>query len=214
MKAKIYTTQELYNLSTAELEKVIKTQAERYNKQITRAKKAGLNLSTIGKNERGSLRVPTNLKNKYKNASDNEYRNALISQYEETSKRFGAGATKEGLKQNEENYKNMLANYLGFDRSLFGENQRFENIYNQYVSDLSEKSQRDIFENLLDLDKSVGAHTDKTWYSYATALVYDGKIKSMSRSDISGSDADYATLGMAEYLRRMTEYFESLANKK
>lgn len=203
MKAKIYSVDELYRMSKTELEKVVKTQAERYNKQITRAKKAGLSLATVG----GDRRLQTrNL--------DKKTINELASQYINAEKRFRAGATKKGLKENEKNYINQIAAYMGFDLSIPSEKERFEAFYKKYVAEQDIDTQIRVFDEVRELDESVSATSDKMWYNYARAMVESGQVESFKQIDIAGTDIDYASIGFDEYLKRMREFYEAESQKR
>ena len=112
-KAKIYSTEELRSLSIKDIEKIVRTQAERINKQITRAKQQNIDLSSVFSEVK---RQNTRRGGKPKGMTTNAYKRELIYQYNRTAKQSKGGYTKsniEKLKEEKKGYEEALAEERG-----------------------------------------------------------------------------------------------------
>lgn len=208
MKAKIYSVEELNNLTVEQLEKAIRTQAERYNRAISRAKHSGLNLSPVG----GSKRVPLKLKGSF--TSENDYINELISHYQNIEMRFAAGATKTARKEAYNKLYNRLAGIFDFNLDIESEKKNFDDFFEKYYKNADPAEQERILGEVSRFYKSAARHEDKAYYNFIGIMIERQKIKSYSKYDIAGTEADYATRGLSDTLKSMIELFEKEAAKK
>ena len=170
------------------LEKIVKTQAERYNKQITRAKKAGLSLATVG----GDKRFRTQNLSKLTMAQ-------LANQYFEAKERMGAGASKKGIKENESRFMDRLK-YI-FKMSDPSDADRFNAFRAAYIDKLTDKQLIDIV-NLTKQIESILGDISELWYNDTLTLVQYGKVNSMSVADVRDAKiTDYGYKGMKTYMQ-------------
>ena len=198
-RGQTYSPHELQNLNRNQLIKVIVRQAEKYNKQITRAKQKGLQLDIVG----GDKRVKRDV-SYYNKLTDAE----LVRHYFDVEQRFGAGATASGLKKNKQNLEDALRQV--FNLKDPEDQQAWDTFKQHYVTDDNLFSLRLMLDSL---DRLAKANMDKLWYNDAMMLVESGQLKSMSRTDITGTLADYASLGMDKYIEKLTDRYPEFINE-
>lgn len=195
MQAKTYSVLELNAISKTELIVIVNRQAERFNKQITRAKSRGVtDFSSVG----GSRRVT-----RYKNTTRLSKRE-LIERYQETQRRFGAGISKSGQKTNERFVYETLRNVLGYDTDDI---KLYNSKYEKYYKATSKEEQYTIRRLLTIINERVKGDFWRLWYNDTNKLVQQALIKSFAVTDIKtqNSPADYETLGLENYLLQYME---------
>lgn len=109
-KVTFYSAEELWSMDYSEVLKIYNRSAERYTKQITRAKKRGINLDIIG----GDVRPKV-----YRNKKTSPTKVRLIAEYQIHRIRFGENVNEEGIQKKYEQFINDMAEIFGNETDAF-----------------------------------------------------------------------------------------------
>lgn len=109
-KVTFYSAEELWSMDYSDVLKIYNRSAERYTKQITRAKKRGINLDIIG----GDVRPKV-----YRNKKTSPTKVRLIAEYQIHRIRFGENVNEEGIQKKYEQFINDMAEIFGNETDAF-----------------------------------------------------------------------------------------------
>lgn len=178
-KVTFHSAEELWSMDYSDVLKIYNRSAERYNKQITRAKKRGINLDIIGGDTRPKV---------YRNKKTSPTKARLIAEYQIHRIRFGENINEEGIQKKYEQFVNDMAEIFGNETEAFKKSlermlasgsvaaQQILNLYRDAVSKVStgklsgdrgayyEALKRDV--NNLNIDSFAPSDREGTVYDY------------------------------------------------
>lgn len=143
-RAITYTADILNDLPLKEVERLVNQQAERYNKQITRAKQQGLN---TGAYFTDLQRAKVHRGGKPPAMKADVYKRQLIRQYKQTETRLKGGVTKSNIKRLSEKKKGYEKEYGTDDLST----EQFEKLYE--IEEASKTKGELYYQHLLEAEK-------------------------------------------------------------
>lgn len=196
----VYSGSELNAMDLDELLKVTIRQAQKYNKQISRAIKAGKSklLGFVGGKQTISIAA-------LKKITDPK---ELAMRYQEAESRFKGGATLTNLKEMEKAFYADFANVVGASEN----SEMFQNLQKQF-NRLGATSQQRLI-NKYNKVVAEGGKLRDAWYAALKAEVYTYKtISSFSPDDRYGTPYEYEGGGWKS-LERMLDYVGNVLDEE
>lgn len=189
-KATIYTADILNDLPLKEVERLVNQQAERYNKQITRAKQQGLN---TGSYFTDLQRAKVHRGGKPPAMKADAYKRQLVRQYKQTETRLKGGVTKGNISKLAKKKEAYAEKYGLSDLSA----EQFEQAYELeeatkskselFYQHLREGVNRGVLDSYTDFDRS--ASTEDIMQNIEEQL--SGFDKTREPKDSMYSDEDF-----------------------